>query len=105
MSKFIVSKAKILNKGSLIGAFDLEMPSGLIVRGMMLFESNGRRWVNFPSKEFVKPDGSRGYYPLLEFTTKEVENNFQKQALVVVGEAFRAVEPVPAPVTIDDCGF
>jgi hypothetical protein len=58
--KYIVSNAKPMRKGTLIGFFDLEMPSGLIVRGVMLFEKNERRWCNFPSKEFTKQDGSKG---------------------------------------------
>jgi hypothetical protein len=61
--KYVVTNAKSMRKGTLIGFFDLEMPSGLIVRGVMLFEKNERRWCNLPSKEFTKQDGGKGYSP------------------------------------------
>jgi hypothetical protein len=53
------------------------MPSGLIVRGAMLFEKNGGRWVGFPSKEWTKQDGSKGYSPLFAFASREISDKFQ----------------------------
>jgi hypothetical protein len=85
---FTVSNAKSVSKGSLRGFFDLEMPSGLIVRGAMLFEKNGRRWVGFPSKEWTKQDGTKGYSPLLEFGSREISDKFQGAALPIVEKAF-----------------
>ena len=61
MRAFTVSNAKVLRKNTLIGCFDLQMPSGLIVRGAMLFEKNGKRWIGFPSREWVKSDGTKSY--------------------------------------------
>jgi hypothetical protein len=78
---FTVNNAKQMRKGTLLGFFDLEMPSGLIVRGAMLFEKNGKRWVGFPSKEWIKPDGSKGYSPLLEFASREISGKFQAAVL------------------------
>lgn len=76
-----ISNEKRINKNTLIGVFDIEMPSGLIVRGAMLFEKNGRRWVGFPSKEWTKPDGTKSYSPLLEFSSKEIADKFQTLVL------------------------
>ena len=81
---FTVTNPKSIRKNTLVGAFDLEMPSGLIIRGAMLFEKNGRRWVGFPSKEFTKQDGSKGYFPLLEFASREIADKFQAQVLPLV---------------------
>jgi hypothetical protein len=53
--------------------------NGLIIRCAMLFGKDGRHWVNFPAKEWVKPDGTRGFYPLLEFASREVRERFQSQ--------------------------
>ena len=92
---FIISNGKLLRKNSLIGSFDLEMPSGLIVRGVMLFEKDGRRWVNFPSKEWTKSDGSKGYFPLLEFTSREIADNFQRQVLPLAEKELLATAPGP----------
>ncbi len=87
MSSFKISNARVIRKNSLIGSFDLEMPLGLIVRGVMLHEKNGKRWVNFPSKEWVKPDGAKQYFPLLEFASNDVRDRFQRQVLPLAEEA------------------
>jgi hypothetical protein len=98
-----ITNAKLLNRKSLVGSFDLEMPSGLIVRGALLFEKDGRRWVNFPSKEWTKQDGTKGYFPLLEFASREIGDKFQKQVLPLAEEALlgapetRRREVVPEP--------
>jgi hypothetical protein len=78
---FTISNAKQLRKGTLLGFFDLEMPSGLIVRGAMLFEKGGKRWVSFPSKEWTKQDGTKGYSPLLEFADRSISDKFQAQVV------------------------
>jgi hypothetical protein len=88
MSAFTIINAKVLRKNSLVGFFDLQMPSGLIVRGAMLFEKAGKRWVGFPSKEWVKADGTKSYSPLLEFTSREIADKFQAAVLPLAEEAF-----------------
>jgi hypothetical protein len=85
---FKISNPKVLRKNSLIGSFDLAMPSGLIVRGAMLFEKNGKRWINFPSKEWLKADGTKAYFPLLEFASREIADRFQAQVLPLAEAAF-----------------
>lgn len=104
MTKFSITNAKLLQRGTLIGSFDLEMPSGLIVRGAMLFEKDSKRWVNFPSKEWTKNDGTKGYFPLLEFASREISDKFQalvrplaEKALLGEPETSRRREVVPAP--------
>jgi hypothetical protein len=84
---FTITNPKVIRKNALIGFFDLEMPSGLIVRGVMLLEKNGKRWINFPSKEFAKQDGSRGFSPLLEFSTREISDRFQGAVLPLAERA------------------
>jgi hypothetical protein len=87
MNNFVISNPKLLRRNSLVGSFDLQMPSGLIVRGAMLFEKAGKRWVSFPAKEWTKQDGTKGYSPLLEFASREVADRFQAQVLPLVEEA------------------
>jgi hypothetical protein len=81
MTSFAITKPKVIRKNTLIGSFDLQLPSGLIVRGAMLFEKNGRRWVNFPAKEWIKQDGTKSYFPLLEFANRDIADRFQAQVL------------------------
>jgi hypothetical protein len=53
----------------------------------MLFEKDGRRWVNFPSKEWTNAEGAKQYFPLLEFASKEIKNRFQNQVVPLAEEA------------------
>ncbi|MGA2638446.1 hypothetical protein [Methylocella sp.] len=91
-----ITNAKLVQKNSLIGSFDLELKSGLIIRGAMLLEKEGRRWIGFPSKEWTKSDGSKGYFPLLEFASKEVGDNFKKQAVPLAENAIAEATAAPA---------
>jgi hypothetical protein len=100
---FKTSSPRHIRKGTLVGAFDLEMPSGLKILGAMLFEKDGKRWVNFPSKEWIDKDGNKKYLPLLEFTSSEVRDRFQAEvlplaeaALGVGTEASKPAEQRPA---------
>jgi hypothetical protein len=57
------------------------MPSGLRILGVMLFEKDRKRWVNFPSKEKIASNGAKKYWPMLEFCSKEARERFQASAL------------------------
>jgi hypothetical protein len=81
VSQFKVTNARRIDKGTLIGAFDIELPSGLKINGVMLFQKDGRRWVGFPAKPFVKPDGTKSYAQLLEFSSREIADKFQAAVL------------------------
>jgi hypothetical protein len=97
---FALSNPKRLDRGTLVGSFDLEMPSGLVVRGAMLFEKGARRWVSFPAKEWTKQDGSKGYYPLLEFASRDISDKFQALVVPLAENLFQlhsAVPDDPAP--------
>jgi hypothetical protein len=84
---FVISNPKLMRKGTLIGFVDLELPSGLIVRGLMLFAKNDKRWCSFPSKEFTKQDGTKGYSPLLEFADRTISDKFQSAVVPLVERA------------------
>lgn len=84
---FKISNARRIDRNSLVGAFDLQMPSGLVVRGAMLFASGGRRWVGFPSKEWIGEDGAKRYSPLLEFSSRDVADRFQRLVLPLAEQA------------------
>jgi hypothetical protein len=99
---FKTSNPRRIGKGSLVGSFDCELPSGLKINGMLLFEKDGRRWVNPPSKEWTDREGAKKYLPILEFTSPEVKDRFQaqvvplaEQALGLRTESPKAAEPRP----------
>ncbi len=82
-----LTNPRYIGKNTLLGSFDLELPSGLKINGIMLFEKNGKRWVNFPSREWVRPDGTKSYSPLLEFASRGVADKFQAQVLPLAEQA------------------
>jgi hypothetical protein len=92
---FKISNARRIDKRSLVGAVDIELPSGLKINGLMLLESHGKRWLNFPSKEWTKEDGSKGYSPLLEFSTREAHDRFQALVMPLVEQALGLMEAAP----------
>jgi hypothetical protein len=86
---FTTSNPRRIGKGLLIGCVDLELPSGMIIRGVMLMESAGKRWINLPSKEWTNREGLKRCLPLLEFSTPEVRERFQAEVLPLVEDALR----------------
>jgi hypothetical protein len=84
----IANVRRIAGKGSLIGAFDLTLPSGLIIKGVMLHEIRGKRWVGLPAQGYIKADGSQGWAPLLDFATPERRAAFQRAVLPLAEAAF-----------------
>ena len=84
-----VSSVKILNlrpfsKGALVAFFDVQLPSGLRLNGCQLLESNGKPWIGMPSNEWRKDDGSKGWNPVVEFTSQTARRNFQEAVLPAV---------------------
>ena len=53
----------------------------------MLHEKNGKRWINFPSKEWTKQGGAKAYSPLIEFASPEVRDRFQGAVLPLAESA------------------
>jgi hypothetical protein len=84
---FVISNPKPMRKWTLIGFVDLEMLSGLIVRGLMLFEKSNKRWCSFPSKEYTKQDGTKGYGPLIEFASRDISDKFMSAVVPLVERA------------------
>jgi hypothetical protein len=79
-SSFGVREWKPFERNTLRGFLSIELPSGLILHGCTLHEKTGSRWVGLPAREYQK-DGERIWSPLIEFSTREVRQAFQEQAL------------------------
>jgi hypothetical protein len=72
------------NKGTLRAFFSLTLPSGLVIRRVMLHEQGAARWVQTPSREWLDTQGKKGYAPLIEFTSRDVSDRFKEQVLHAV---------------------
>lgn len=52
-----------------------------------------------PSREWIKPDGSQGYFPLLEFSSRDVADRFQALVLPIAERALGLANATPADRT------
>jgi hypothetical protein len=84
---FAISNTKKVVKNSLRGFFDVQLPSGLKLNGCMLHEKEGRRWSGLPSREYVKPDGSKSWAPIVEIPDRADRDKFTAGFLPLVERA------------------
>ena len=88
-------------KGTLLGFADLLLPdAGIEIRECSIHEKGGHRWVNLPSKQYEKPDGTKAYSPLIRFPDENRYKAFQRETLKAVNE--HIAEPGPAQKEEDD---
>lgn len=72
--------------GALLGFADFFVPKmGLEIKGCTLFQKNGRRWLNLPSKEYEK-DGEKKYAPIVKFREKEHQEAFATAAIKAIDD-------------------
>jgi len=74
-----ILKFELLNKGSLVAKFNVKMHKwgGLVIRECTLFENNGKKWVNLPSKAY-ESDGKKKYMSYLFYEEKELDDKFKE---------------------------
>jgi hypothetical protein len=85
---FVVREWRPHSKNTLVGFLVLELPSGLVIRDVMLHQKGDARWLSMPAREYQR-DGERSWVPLIEFTTKATREAFQSAALVAVDSYLR----------------
>lgn len=98
-------------KNSLLRFAELRLPDlRLLIRGVSINETSGRRWVGMPSKPMVDKEGNqlrdeRGkvkYLAFLQFDTREVANAFSDAAIrAVLAHDPSAFEDAPSPAPAD----
>ncbi len=67
-------------KNTLLGFFDLELPSGMILKGCTLHEKGERHWVGLPGKPFTKENGEQSYANIIDFKDKATSYKFNDAA-------------------------
>ena len=98
--KWTISDWKKIGKNTLIGAFDLDA-GPLRIKGCMLHEKGEKRWINFPSREFIK-DGERRFINVIEIPDSDTYWRFQHWCLVeldrIISTPTEAPEPEDEPI-------
>lgn len=76
---------RIIEKGSLRGFCDLEIPAWhLVLRNCTWMRGEHGDWIGLPTSSFTKRDGARAYNKLVEFSDKDVARRFGERALAAV---------------------
>jgi hypothetical protein len=76
---------KKLQKNTLQGVFDLELPfSGMILRGCCFHEKEGKRWIGWPAKPYEKQDGKKSWANIVDFVDNKSKYLLQDEVLPLV---------------------
>ena len=93
-----IKNYKPIDKGCLKGRFDVTVPQwGLTLRDCALFEKEGDKWVNFPSRPYKAEDGTTKHYACA-FMEKAEKKKFDEACLV-------AIEKLPKEVATGQVPF
>jgi hypothetical protein len=79
--EIIITDWRPHEKNSLKGFFSATLPSGLILRDLMLHERNGARWISFWAREWADSGGVKHYAQLVQFTDRRTADEFRRDVL------------------------
>jgi hypothetical protein len=82
--QFVITNFTKFERNTLRGFFDIELPSGLVIRGCSLHIRGSSRWLGMPSKTFTKADRSKGFTPIVEFTDRARADAFRDLVLTAL---------------------
>ena len=74
---------KKFEKGALLGFADIELEINKVkiqVSGCTLCQKDGRKWLNFPSTEYVNKEGEKKYKPIVKIPDKKCYDAFVEGA-------------------------
>lgn len=89
-----------VHKKSLLGFARVELPSGLIIRDVMVFVNDTGAWAAPPARRRVGPQDPGGgpneprYEAIIEFTTKQVRERFSDAVIAALQNQFPFAIPV-----------
>lgn len=95
-----ITKFTAKEKGALRGYLSIAVAKwgGFQINDMAYFEMNGKRWINFPSREYLNKDGEKKYAAFNGFTTPEVKQKFQDAVIVALDEWLKKNGPQIQPL-------
>jgi hypothetical protein len=83
-----VFNLKKYEKNTLRAFFDLQLPSGLILRGCTLHFSHEIWWVGLPAKPYTDAAGKEGWAAIVDFRDKTTKDKFQQIAVSAALESY-----------------
>lgn len=91
-------------KGTLLGFFSAELPSGLVLHGLTAHEKCGKRWIGLPARSYVDKDGKTSWNPLVEVPDSRKRYALQDLLLAAV-EPYLQAPTAPEEASDADCPF
>jgi len=87
---------EIKNSGALIAKFNAKFHKmgGLIIRECALFETNGKKWITLPSRQY-EVEGKKKYYPYIAFEERTTDDKFKEKIMIAVYELLKKQEAAP----------
>ena len=82
--EILISDWKPHSKNTLRGFFTVTLPSGMVLRGLMLHQKDGARWIGFPAKEYTDQQGAKQYARFVEFRDRTTADKFRDSVLVAL---------------------
>jgi len=82
----IIDYKPVNSASSLIAKFAIQIDKKLIISDFTVHQRNGREWISFPARQFVKNDGSKGYRDYISFVGKSGNAEFKKRLLAKVSK-------------------
>lgn len=79
--EIIIRDWKPHSKNSLRGFFAASLPSGLVLRDLMLHERGDARWIAFPGREWANAQGEKQYSRFIEFADRRTADKFRDALL------------------------
>ena len=87
-----ISNYKSIDRGSLLAAFDLELSTGIVFYGMLLFTGTNGPWCKFPEVPQYKDnapllkDGKQVYKRIIAIPDRDRSDKFSAQVLEALRE-------------------
>lgn len=87
MSEIECSKYTPIEKGALKAAVNIYVPKwGVEIFGIKLFEKNGNKWINLPSREY-EDNGEKKYFSYIRFKDKAHFEAFSSKVKEAIDKA------------------
>src|SRR5215475_2573600 len=66
-------------KNTLLGFADVQLPSGIVIRGITLHQNGERRWLGLPARPYETDSGSTQRTLVVEIPDRETREQFERR--------------------------
>jgi hypothetical protein len=67
-----------------VGFVDVQLPSGLVVRGLTIHRKGERRWIGLPARSYESDSGSVSWAPVIEIPDRQTRERFEESILAAL---------------------